>query len=330
MQTNSRPAHRTRRLLFLIGGIVIILLPILYFTAGYFVYAQLADVRGSCDKHLPNLPDHYENRTEWPDLDYSAYFMPAYEDVRFPSREPDLEIAGWYVEADPAAPAIIVVDGLGGCRHALAALASAGILWHNGFNVLIIDLRDTGESSPENGFSAVGNEEYRDVLGAWDWLVTERGFAPSRVGILGNSLGAAAVLLAADFEPQVAAIALNSPFSNLPQIIREELGRSGYPPWLAPSTVIMARLFKGENIVEYSPLETVTHLTGRPLLVIHSADDPRIAIHHSYQLEEAATGAQVDATFWYIDGAAHVRAPVIYPDEFGTEVGGFFHRYLDE
>ena len=44
-------------------------------------------------------------------------------------------------------------------------LTPAGMLWRNGFNVLLIDLRDTGDSTFQDGRSTIGNEEHRDVLG---------------------------------------------------------------------------------------------------------------------------------------------------------------------
>lgn len=261
-------------------------------------------------------------------MDFSPYFVPAYEDVRFPSRQPDLEIAGWYLEGEADAPVVIVLDGLGGCKHAQSALLPAGMLWHNGFNVLIIDLRDTGDSDAEDGFSSVGNEEYLDVLGAWDWLTQEKGFAEERVGVMGNSLGAATVLIAFQHEPRVAAIAVNSPFANLSQILREELGRAGFPGFIAPATVIVARLTNGEDLLEFSPLDAIRTAGDRPVFVVHSEDDPRIRVHHSQQLEAAAQEAGVDATCWYIDEAGHVQGPGFYPEEFEARITGFFGANL--
>ena len=151
---------------------LIVLAVAAYCTAAYFVYRTLAYVEHSCDKHLVNRPEQITNVSEWPEMDFTPFQIPAdrYTDVRFPSRDPGLNIAGWYAPGDPTAPAVIVVEGLGGCRYAQAALVPAGMLWHAGYTVLMIDLRDTGDSDIEDGMSAVGSEEYQDVLGAWDWL----------------------------------------------------------------------------------------------------------------------------------------------------------------
>ena len=104
--------------------------------------------------------------------------MPHYESVRFPSRQPGINIAGWWVEGKPGAPAVILVHGLGGCKNAIDVLVPAGMLWRNGFSVLMIDLRNIGESDFVDGRSTAGNVEYQDVLGAWDWLVTNKGYQP--------------------------------------------------------------------------------------------------------------------------------------------------------
>ncbi len=223
----------------IIIGVVVLLVVILvaaYFASGWLVYSELADVRGTCDKHRVNTPDHFTNVSKWPgEYDFSPWFVPEYELVTFPSRQEGIEIAGYWMEGGPDAPAVVVLDGIGGCKQAQAALLPAGMLWRNGFNVLVIDLRDTGDSGAEDGYSALGNEEYLDALGAWDWLTQEKGFAEESVGIMGNSLGAATVLVAFQEEPRVAAVAVNSPFANLPQIIREQLVNNGFPAFIAPA-----------------------------------------------------------------------------------------------
>jgi uncharacterized protein len=308
--------------------VFVLLIVVAYFAVGYLVYTRLANVRGSCDMHLANRPDHFTNITNWPVSDFSPFFMPIYEEVRFPSRRPELQISGWYVEADPDQPVIIVVDGLGGCKYAQAALVPAGILWHSGFNVLIIDLRNTGDSDFDNGYSSIGNKEYEDVLGAWDWLVQEKRFAPERIGILGNSLGAAAVLFAFQHEPRIAAIALNSPFASLPQIIREEMQNNGYPSLFAPAAIWMAKVVSGEDLLEHNPVEALLSAGDRPIWVVHSTGDTRIAVHHSYDLQAAAQQAGINATFWFVDEIDHVRAPGVYPEEFTARLGDFFRTYL--
>ncbi len=302
----------------------------LYFAAGYVVYTRLGDVRYSCDHHLPNRPDNFTNIDKWPALDFAPYQMGSYETVRFPSRNAPFQLSGWYVPGEPGAPVIIMLDGLGGCKYAQASLVPAGMLWRNGFNILLLDLHETGDSDVDDGYSTIGMDEYLDVEGAWDWLIAEKGFAPEQIGISANSLGAAAALYAFVDEPRMAAFFMNSPIANLPQVIREELHRVGYPTWLAPGGILMARLLTGTNIVARSPLVEIQKIGQRPVFVGHSSDDKRVAVHHSQQLEAAAKAVDANVTFWYVDGADHMRIPAVYPEEFEARIVGFFRSSLQE
>lgn len=320
--------RRNVPVLILVTLSVVLLLVVAYFAVGYLVYTRLANVRGSCDMHLDNRPDHFTDITGWAVADLSPFFVPDYETVRFPARQADLQISGWYVAGEPDAPAIIVVDGLGGCKYAQATLVPAGILARDGFSVLMIDLRNTGDSDLDDGFSGIGNKEYQDVLGAWDWLITEKGFDAAQIGILGNSLGAAAVMFAFQHEPRIATIALNSPFANLPQIIREEMQNNHIPTFLAPVSILMGKLFGGQDLLAHDPVAAILSAGERPVWILHSTGDTRIGVHHSYQLQRAAEAAAIDATFWFVDDIEHIRVPGLMPDEFRARLGSFFRSHL--
>src|SRR4029450_678129 len=107
---------------------------------------------------------------------------------------------------------------------------------------LLIDLRDHADSTFEDGRYAGGTEEYRDVLGAWDWLQSAKGVPADRIGLLGVSLGAATTLIATGHEPGVAATWEDSSYADLPSIVRDELTRSGYPTFLDTGAALTARV----------------------------------------------------------------------------------------
>lgn len=131
---------------------IMVLLAVAYLAVGYLVYNQLGYVAHSCDRHRPNRPDHFTNISAWPAMDFPAYFMDNYQEVRFPSRNPDWELSAWYVAGDPKAPAVILVDGVGSCKYTQSLLVPAGMLWRNGFTVLLLDLHDTSDSTIDDGW----------------------------------------------------------------------------------------------------------------------------------------------------------------------------------
>ena len=198
--------------------------------------------------------------------------------------------------SDPTAPAVILVHGQGGCKNSIDMLVPAGMLWRNGFNVLLIDLRDVGDSTFEDGRSTIGNAEHRDVLGAWDWLVKAKGFDPKRIGLFANSMGGANANYAFSEEPRVAALFLQSTFGNLQQVIATELARNGYPTFLAPAALAMGSVVTGENLFARSPVETIQKAAGRPVYIVHTRADTRIDIGQSEQLAAAAQAAGAKVT----------------------------------
>jgi fermentation-respiration switch protein FrsA (DUF1100 family) len=318
----------------LIGTVIafVALLVVAYFGAGYAVYDQLGNIAGSCDRHRANRPDNFALLPDWPaDFDVTPYFMSPYETVRFPSREAGFEVAGWWIPnqaADPAAPAVLVLDGLGGCKNSVSVLVPAGTLWRNGYNVLVIDVRDTGESTFDDLRSAIGNDEYLDVLGAWDWLVDEQGFAPSNVGVFANSLGGAMANYAFGEEPRMAALFLHATFGDLQEIIEAELTRNGFPSFLSFPTLVMGSLVTGENLFARSPVETISAAARRPVYIVHSHADTRIDSSQSELLAAAAQEAGVKVSTWFPENGEHMQIPAAYPQEFEQRVVGFFRENL--
>ena len=115
----------------------------------------------------------------------------SYVPVQFTSRD-GLELAGWYVPGAPG-PAVILVHGRG--ASASHMLLHAKALEHYGCASLMFDLRAHGRS--EGDTCTFGVREAGDVLAAVDYLRSLPEIDPQRIGALGVSLGAQAVLRAA-------------------------------------------------------------------------------------------------------------------------------------
>ncbi|MBA2381532.1 MAG: prolyl oligopeptidase family serine peptidase [Chloroflexi bacterium] len=268
------------------------------------------------------LPGH-------PEFDTEPYWMPAPEDVRIPSRDPGIELSGWYVAAaDPAAPTVIVIHGRGACKRDHTALLPAGMLHRNGFAVLLVDLREHGDSTIEDGHFAGGTEEYRDVLGAWDWLRTTKGMAPGRVGLVGISLGAATALIATGLEPRLAAVWADSSYADLPGYIRDELARRGYPTFLDVGAVVAGRILHGDDLAAVSPLESVHRLAGRPIFVTHGEGDEVVKVSDGRDLVAAVEADGGRPGSWFIPGSRHTMAMVEQPAQYEERLVGFFRVAL--
>jgi uncharacterized protein len=300
-----------------------------YATASAIVWDRLTRVSGDCQPSVAaNTPSAFvvpEPKT----FDESPYFMPLPEEVTFPSRDPAITISGWFIRADQAtAPVVIVVHGHTSCKRHDEALLPAGMLHRNGFAVLLIDLRDHGDSTFEDGRYAGGTEEYRDVLGAWDWLQSEKAVPAERIGLLGVSLGAATVLIAAGEEPRVAATWEDSSYADIEVAIRAELVREHYPTILEPAGILMARLLSGDDLASLSPIGAVRKIGARPLFITHGTADARVSVAYAHDLEAARLAAGGSVESWIVEGAGHREAMALHPDEYEDRLVDFFDRTI--
>ncbi len=301
-----------------------------YIGIGLVLHGILTDISDGC-RNRSNRPDLFTDHSDFfapqsPDL--SPFYMEAYESVTFESRESGINLSAWYIPGDGDKGAVISVHGIGSCKYSVVNLLQAGMLNKAGYTMLVMDVRDAGDSDFEDGRSAIGNEEYLDVLGGFDWLQAEQGFDSDKIGVLGNSLGAATALIAFSQEPDLSAAFVDSPFDNLPQIIREELVREGYPQFLYSAGLIAARL-RGDDVLFSNPYDAIDNANGRPIFITHGTEDGRIGVHHTQQLAERAENNGANATIWIIDGLDHVRAAGQRIEEYEQRLVTFFDESLN-
>jgi len=302
--------------------IVLTLAVVAYVGLSLVVYDGLSRIGSVCDDNRANRPDHFGCVTdcdEWQDFDFEAYSMPTYEEVHFPSRD-GLQLSGWYIATDPEAATIIVVHGYQVCKYHHHPLAQAGALYRAGFNVLLFDQRDCGDSQTEDGRSAYGSEEYLDALGAFDFL-RSRGFADASIGMHGSSLGGAITLTAFAQEPGLKTIFLDSPLTD---------GRAqftqytGLPDALFPGVEWAARIVSGDTLLRHNPLDAIKRAGGRRLAVVHGTDDEIVRPSHTERLLQVAAQHDVKIEAWRPKGVGHVGALAVHPQEYERRMAEFF------
>ncbi|MBK8020067.1 MAG: prolyl oligopeptidase family serine peptidase [Chloroflexi bacterium] len=321
----------------LIGlAVVLILVVGAYLGMSTILYSRLATIKPNCAGAFPdNTPAAFSVAQFSDSLDPAPYFMPEYETVSIPGRTPDITLSGWYVPSAGAETgredrAVLVVHGLGtgspDCRRHPRALLAAGMLHRAGYNVLLIDLRDHGDSTLEDGRWAGGTEEYLDVLSAWDWLMAEQGFAAEQIGIFAYSGGTGTTLIALGQEPRIAAIWLDSVFVDIELAIGDELSRSGLPTFLIPGGLLIARL-NGDDLTAFSPLEAATRIDGRPVFITHAVGDSALKVDYAYRLADALRAAGAEPELWVTPGDGHVRSMFEETAEYERRLILFFRGW---
>jgi dipeptidyl aminopeptidase/acylaminoacyl peptidase len=202
------------------------------------------------------------------------------------------------------------------------------MLHRHGFATLMVDLRDHGDSTIEDGRFAGGTDEYRDVLGAWDWLQADRGIVADRIGLVGISMGAATVMIATGEEPGVAATWEDSSYADIGVAISDELARNGYPTFLAPGGTLLARFASGDDLTTLSPLGAVAKLNGRPLFITHGDADQRLSVRYAHDLASALRTSGGNYELWIVPGSTHANAMVTNTQEYEQRLSDFFGRHL--
>jgi pimeloyl-ACP methyl ester carboxylesterase len=240
-------------------------------------------------------------------IDQTALGLP-HEHVVFPASD-GVRLAGWYVPSRNGS-AVVLVHGGGGDRQ--GTIRHARMIAGAGYGVLLYDARGRGESAGhENAF---GWEWDRDVRGAVSYL-TARGI--HRVGLLGLSTGAEAVVTEAASDPRVKAVVADG----LQGRTASDAGHLSFgnriliqPAFTVIGTEI--RLARGET--QPKPLLTLVREVARtrPLLVIGTISFER-------EFDRAYTRG-TNAQLWELPQSAHTKGLEDHRSQYRKRVLSLF------
>jgi pimeloyl-ACP methyl ester carboxylesterase len=250
---------------------------------------------------------------------------PRYEDVTLRTND-GLTLRGWYFPTggDRAA---IVVHGKDGNRiegENRTGEKIADFLIADGYDVLLFDLRGSGESDGDR-FS-LGYQERRDVAAAIEY-VTSRGIQEGRIALIGISMGAGTVLQTLLLHPNVGAVVADSSYTDAPTIVSENLESvAGVPGWFSPGVLLVSRLVFGLDGDQVRPVDVVRAHPERPILFIHCDKDELIALHHPREL--FAASANRDSQLWIAPGCQQAWAFNDHPVEYQARLVAFLHSQI--
>jgi uncharacterized protein len=247
----------------------------------------------------------------------------AAEEVSFPSATDQLTLRGWLLGGG-GERLIIVVHGKDGTRASNNILEISQGLAGAGYDVLSFDMRGHGRSDGER-FS-LGWYERRDIHGAVEFA-RARGY--TRIGLLGFSMGGATSLMATAENEAIQAVASDSAYADLEQLLEVQLPKNSHLPSLFnPGILAMVQLLYGPDVDKIRPADSVRQISPRPLLVMHGLDDTFIPPFNGERLRDAynSTGAQV--RYETFPGAGHVKLYESDPARYMQVLLAFFDDAL--
>jgi fermentation-respiration switch protein FrsA (DUF1100 family) len=228
-------------------------------------------------------------------------------------------LKGWLVPGRRGAGAVLLLHGIRASR--LDMVERARFLHAAGYTVLLFDSRAHGESGGER--ITFG---YLESLDARAILAFLRRAAPGeRIGVIGISLGGAAVLVG----PQplgVSALVLEAVYPTLEEAIdnRLALRLGALGPPLSPLLTVQLRPRLGFSAADLRPIDGIDRVDA-PLLVIAGTEDRHTTLAQSRRL---FARAQAPKELWEVPGAGHVDYYRAARAEYEARVGALLGRTL--
>lgn len=246
----------------------------------------------------------------------SSFGILNYEDISFTSAQDKLILKGWFLPSSGSTRTIIFAHGYKQNRIYERGrrwkLNLAKKLVENGFNVLLFDFRNCGQSQGE--LTSIGQFEKRDILGAIDYIKS-RDDEGKHVALLGFSMGAATCALATAERPDVEAVVMDSSFADLRRYLEKNLSVWSHLPEFPFSWLILnlAPKLLDINPSSVSPISVVPKIKT-PIFFIHGEKDTKIPSVETLQLFHASDNPE--DKIWVVPKAGHVEAFETYPDKY--------------
>ena len=236
----------------------------------------------------------------------------AYAPVAFDATD-GVRLSGWYRPSRNGA-AVLLVHGGGGDRR--GPLRHAAVLARHGYGVLVYDARGRGRS--EGSPNAMGWSWPADVEGALRFLGRRADVEPGRVGALGLSTGADALIEVAARRGGLPVIADGATVRSVADA-RRASGIDASTPFFAVmlgATRILSGTAPGP------PLEHLAARVRSPLLLISTGRSVERDANARY------AAAQPRAEHWALSDVAHTAGVRARPAEYGARMTRFFGRAL--
>lgn len=234
-----------------------------------------------------------------------------YQEVEFPARD-GLRLSGWFIPCNGSGaelkPAVILVHGwtwnrLGDSAETLLSNLSGGLpvdllrlayeLNEAGKHVLMFDLRNHGQSA-SGGAVTFGLQESNDLLGALDYLATRQDVDQERIGVVGFSVGANALLFTLPHTERIAAAIAVQPTS--PAVFASRYARDLLGPLGAPLLSLTGLVYQQVGHLPLTAIEPIMAAGGTgdtPILYVQGTGDRWGSVSNVAQMaEKSVTGIE--------------------------------------
>ena len=203
----------------------------------------------------------------------------------------------------------------------LEMLSRARFLKDQGYSALLIDLQAHGETAGEK--ITFGLRESENVEASIAFL--RKTFPAERIGAIGASLGAAAIVLAKQ-DLRLDAVILESLHATIEEAVdnRLKLHFGNYGSVLLPLMLSQLSFHLDTSIDELSPITRINNLNS-PVLFISGTHDAHTLQSETERLYAAARNPK---ELWIVPGGGHFNMHSYAGKEYEQRITAFLSQYL--
>ena len=204
-------------------------------------------------------------------------------------------------------------------------LEEAKILQDAGYGILVTSVRSHDLNDGDE--ITFGVREMDDLNTWYNYLTNEQGAEKGKVGLLGNSLGAAMAIEYAALNNDIAAVVAVSAFSSLQDTINVSIvyytGLPAFP--FAPMISQWAEMILGMDVEQVNATKAAAKLCNTPLFILQGGQDIVVSVGSGQWIYDAACG---DKELWFEEDLGHTQFDTKKPEEFKRRVIAFFNKAL--
>ena len=240
------------------------------------------------------------------------------EDIEFESDGNTLR--GWWIESPESTSVVIFAHGY--MMNKCELTPEAVQMWRRGASCLVFDHRAHGKSGGKK--CGLGLRERVDIANAV--REAKRRKPGTKIGLVGSSMGSAAIALAMGDDPSLAdAIVLDSCFSSLVSASLgwwRFVGGNALMVLLSPTTLISGPM-AGFNPFRVDVAKSLEKLRSTPVLFLHGSKDNLALPSHAQRNIDAHSGPH---TVVWFEGCGHSEGRWEQPEKYQEALVTFFQE----
>jgi len=220
----------------------------------------------------------------------------------------ELTLAAWRTHAVNETPrgTVIIISGLQE-PSVTAFFGYAHMLANNGWDTLLIEKRARSQSE---GYSiGFGITEWMDVKAGVYYLDADPRTGHLPIVAMGTSAGGAAVIIAGGEIPRIDGVIAISAYSNFVDLYVDGISMMGLPRFLGTITTPFMNFHMGLRFgfspARLTPVNGITKLGERPILLMHSTEDWQVPFSHFERLRQVAEDNGIAITTFIREGDWH-------------------------